>query len=561
MQVRTRFLAAAGKLAASGLVLFALVVVTSPDALGQAWMSYAHDPQHTGQAGFGSQLPQNIRWQTPVDLAPVYSGGSLFTHYGSPLITSTNTVLVPVKTTSTGSFRLEARRGTDGTLLWRANTDYVLPHHNWIPPCGPTLIPGDSKVVMPAAGGTVLARNNPNSGHGNLTRQAFFGITNYQKNPAAFNAAIQICTPITSDGAGNLYFGYVSNGSSLPGYPNGIPSGLARISSSGSGSFAKASDISGDTSMVKVSYNCTPAVSSDGSTLYVAVNNVPVNNAGNFGQGYLCKLNSTSLALQAAAFLNDPRGYAANLTDDSTASPTIGPDGDVYFGVLEGHFPSNNDRGWMLHFSGDLSTTKTPGAFGWDNTASIVPATAVPSYTGGSTNLILTKYNNYAGVGSGNGHNKLAILDPNATETDPITGATVMNEVLTILGPTPDPLHSGGVREWCINSAAIDTGNKCAVVNSEDGHVYRWDFTTNMLSTAFPMATATGESYTPTLVGPDGAVYAINNAELYCCQANSTSFPSLPGTSPYPEFPPVGLMPDMIFDPFGAGEFPEKSKR
>ena len=220
-------------------------------------------------------------------------------------------------------------------------------------------------------------------------------------------------------------------------------------------------------------------------------------------------------------FLDDPRNGvgAASFSDDSTASPTVGPDGDVYYGVLEGNFPSNNDRGWMLHFSGDLGTTKTPGAFGWDDTASIVPASAVPSYHGTSSYLILTKYNNYIGINTGNGHNKVAVLDPNATETDPITGATVMLEVITVLGPTPDP--RGGVKEWCINSAAVDAINKCALVNSEDGHLYRWDFTSNSLSAAFPMAQATGEAYTPTLVGPDGAVYAINNAVLYCCQANS----------------------------------------
>ena len=32
----------------------------------------------------GSQYPDTIRWSTPVDLAPQYSGGDLFIHYGSP---------------------------------------------------------------------------------------------------------------------------------------------------------------------------------------------------------------------------------------------------------------------------------------------------------------------------------------------------------------------------------------------------------------------------------------------------------------------------------------------
>ena len=36
----------------------------------------------------------------------------------------------------------------------------------------------------------------------------------------------------------------------------------------------------------------------------------------------------------------------------------------------------------------------------------------VPSYSGNSTYLLMTKYNNYAGVGSGNGSNRLAVVDP-----------------------------------------------------------------------------------------------------------------------------------------------------
>jgi hypothetical protein len=559
MKIRAGILVACGRVAATAFLVLFLGLGATPSAKAQAWMTYSHDPQHTCQSAFASQYPQQIRWQTPVDLDPQYSGGDLFTHYGSPLITSANTVLVPVKTQAHGAFRMEGHRGSDGLLLWLVNSDYAMPTHNWLPSWGSTLLPGDAGVVMPAGGGTVLLRKSPNSGRGNLSRLAFFGISNYYSNPGAFNAAIQICTPIVSDASGNIYFGYVSTGAALPGYPNGIPSGLARISSGGAGTFNGAAAMSGDNSMVKVSYNCTPAVSADGATVYVAVNNVPASSSGNFGNGYLCKMKSTDLSRQASVFLRDSlnSAVAANITDDSTASPTIGPDGDVYFGVLEGNFPSNHDRGWMLHFSGDLGTTKTPGAFGWDDTASIVPPSAVPSYTGSSAYLILTKYNNYINVG-GDGKNKVAVLDPFATETDPITGATVMNEVLTILGPTADP--RGGVREWCINSAAIDATNKCALVNSEDGHLYRWDFTTNSLSPAFPMAAATGESYTPTVVGPDGAVYAINNAELYCCQANPATSPLF--TQPVLREPfPAGGFPIEFFDETRYGGPPEKAKQ
>ena len=64
-----------------------------------------------------------------------------------------------------------------------------------------------------------------------------------------------------------------------------------------------------------------------------------------------------------------------------------------------------------------------PGGFGWDDTPSIVPAAMVPSYAGTSSYLLMTKYNNYRGVGTGDGINRLAVIDPRATQIDPISAA------------------------------------------------------------------------------------------------------------------------------------------
>jgi hypothetical protein len=500
------------------VAVLTLVGILSAPAAAQSWVGYGGDAQHTALSAGPSQIPQAIRWSTPVDLDPQYSGDVLLIHYGSPAITAKNTVLVPVKTGQTGGFEVNAINGATGQQIWSFTTDYVLPNHNWTPPMGITLTPNDTRVIIPGAGGTVWIRNSPNTVRGSVTRTAFYGNKFYNANPDEFNAAIQICTPITSDGAGNLYFGYVSTGAALPGYPNGIASGLARVSNTGVGSFVAAAVLANDATIKKPVYNCTPALSTDGSSLYIAVNQ------SNFTSGYLCKVTAATLTPIHAVLLKDPRNtnWDAALADDGTASPTIGPDGDVYYGVLEFNLGSNHERGWLLHFNSGLTATKTPGAFGWDDSASIVPLSVMGSnYNGTSSYLVLTKYNNYAN-GGGNGQNEVAVLDPNATMQDPITGINVMKTVATVLGPTKNP-NLPGVDEWCINSAAIDTANQCAVINSEDGHVYRWSLATTppTLSSGLNLAPPTGEAYTPTLIGPDGAVYAINRANLFCCVANN----------------------------------------
>jgi len=254
--------------------------------------------------------------------------------------------------------------------------------------------------------------------------------------------------------------------------------------------------------------NCAPAISADGSTLYITVSNGFT--------GDLLALDATTLATKNVAKLNDPgSGQPAWIPDISTASPTIGPDGDVYYGVLENPFPNHNDRGWLLHFDQTLATVKTPGSFGWDDTTSVVPASAVPSYKGTSKYLLMTKYNNYIGINTGDGENKIAILDPNGTQQDEYyaTPVTVMKEVQTLLGPHPSP--EGGVYEWCINTAVVDALGGAVFAGSEDGWFYRWNLATNTITQMMDLNPPTPEAYTPSVVGPDGTVYAINNATLY----------------------------------------------
>jgi hypothetical protein len=489
-----------------GIATAAVLVGMAPS--GSLWMrgwpGYAYNAQHSAKSPSASQPLLNIHWQTPVDLAP--PGGGI--HYGSPLITARNNVIVTVKTQSGGSFRLDCRKGSDGTLLYSQNTDYVQPQWGWVPSCGSTLTP-QYALASPAAGGTVLLRASADSQSSPVVRQAFFGMANYNAAPATYNANVKICTPITSDSRGDLFFGFLVSGPT----PANLVSGIARINPHGAGVWTSAATAAGDPSMTQIPLNCAPAISNDGLVVYIGVSDG--------GSGYLVGLSASTLAPLYKVRLKDPTSNNnAWVTDYSTASPTVGPDGDVFYGVLESPFPNNNDRGWLEHYNSTLTVTLTPGAFGWDDTASTFPSSAVPQYNGTSPYLLLTKYNNYANIGSGDGVNKVAVLDPHATQIDPITGATIMREILVKAGPTPDPGNIGpntpnAVREWCINTAAVDVAGRCALVNNEDGKVYRWDFPTNTLNQVVTLTGGVGEAYTPTCVGPDGTVYAINNAILF----------------------------------------------
>lgn len=491
-----------------------ILLSTLPSYAQGVWSDYAGNAQHTGISTVASQSLNQIQWQTPVDLQPQYRGDALLVHYGSPLVSSGNTVLVPVKTGTNDGFRVEARNGTDGSLLWQFDSDYNLPPHGWTPSYSPTLT-SSGRIYMAGAGGTLYYRDNVDAaGSVTPTQVSFFGDANYAANKAAFNNSVQICTPLTSDAQGNVYFGYHANGDN----PLNLQSGIARIAADGTATFTTVATLTGGQEQEIVT-NCAPAISNDGKTVYIATGN-----GAEFGQGSLVAIDSTTMQAKAHVRLKDPvSGFDAILSTDGTASPTIGTDGHVYYGVLEN--PFNSSKGWMLQFDADLSSLLTPGAFGWDDTASLVPASMVPSYQGTSQYLLMTKYNNYAQLG-GDGINKLAILDPNATQIDARTGATVMKEILTIAGVTPDPgLGPNAVREWCINAAVVDPLTGSILVNSEDGKLYRWDLATNTFTESIALTSGIGEAYTPTLIGQNGAVYAINNAVLFSIGSTASAAP------------------------------------
>ena len=501
------------------LPLLALVAAKSRSAINGSGQppsvpTFGGNAQHTAIFPRAAQDLNTIHWTTSIDL----NNTGAAAHYGAPLITALNTILVPVKTAPSNGFQVSAFDAATGTFKYTVTTDYVLPNSTWIPVYDPCVTTGSfgTRLYYAGRGGTVYHIDNPDSAaHGPPVQEVFYGLANYQANAAGFNSTIFINTPLTPDSNGNIFFGFRVQGTA-PAPLNTTQSGFARIDPSGNAIYVLAGTAANDASITRDSHNSAPALSNDEATLYVVAKT-----ASNPESGYLLGLDSTTLALKHRVFLRDPRnGNAAVISDFSTASATIAPDNDVYFGILGN--PGNGSRGFLLRFNSDLSVEKTPGGFGWDYTPAIVPISMVPSYQGPSSYLIFAKYNNYA-FGDGDGVNRIALLDPNTTQIDPHSsapGLVEMREVLTMIGPTPDEDNLSAtfpyaVREWCINTAAVDPDTFSIFVPNENGRIHRWNVATNSFSQVATIGPGIGQPYVPTIIGPDGTVFTMNGGTMF----------------------------------------------
>lgn len=520
----------------AGIGLIALIAgisarELSPRSLPQApaWAGYGGDAQHSNLSRFTASPLGHVKWMTNVDMFPQYAGSA---HYASPAITFKNTVVVGVKTGETDGFQIEAHAGTTGASLWTLSTDYSLVSTQdtyWysVYPFG---IVNSATVVAAAGGGSILVKKDADDPASTIKGYNFYQpYSSYLSNPRLY-AGVKICTAVTPDTRGCAFFGYVSDGTA----PSNVQTvlgtgGFVRFHVNGTFSSIKASSlIPGATNdRCRPVYNAAPVESQDKNAIYVAVAD------DTRGTYYLVKLDSWTLQKLASVQLYDPNsGSGVWECPCGSGSPIVAPDGQVFYGVMRSYDPYS--RGFMLQFDRNLAQSDSTGkrfpvgSFGWDDTPSIVPSSACAMYHGRSPYLILTKYNFYRGAG-GTGRNKLAILDPKRDDAsfDPFSRMRVMNEVITVLGTTCDTEYYAcnintnpadpnvPVREWCINAAAVDPSTHSALINSEDGHAYRWDLDHNVLTQGTYLQPATGEPYTPTAVGPDGTVYAINNARLH----------------------------------------------
>lgn len=507
----------------SAIVVIAIGIGLNHLALAQV-PTFAGNAQHTSDYSTPAVNLNIIKWTASIDFHNV----GVLTHYGSPLITSANTILAPVKTASDG-FRVDAFDAPTGTQKYSVASDYILPIHSWIPTYNPCVV--GTRMYFAGAGGTIWHIDNIDANVPTApVRDVFYtSLTNYNANAAAYNATIFVNTPITADAAGNIFFGFRVQGNA-PAPLNTTQSGYARLDPNGSGAFVLVGAATNDPLVSWDSHNSAPALSKDGNTLYAVAKSSTTAN-----YGYLIGFNSVTLQTKYLTLLRDPRnGNPAGIPDNGTSSPMVGPDGDVFFGAFAN--PNNGSRGFLLHFSADLSTVKTPGGFGWDYTPGVVPASMIPSYNGPSSYLLFCKLNDYA-VSDGSGVNRVAILDPNDTQVDPhpsANGLVEMREVLTVISPTPDPQSNlpFAVKEFCINAPAVNPATNSVFFDNEDGHLYRWNLAANSLDQAIVLTEGFGQPYVPSVVGPDGTVYTLNGGNLFSLGTRSGAEITISSSSP-----------------------------
>ena len=166
------------------------------------WAGFAGNAQHTAAARKRPQPFRRIRWRAKVDLAPDLQFGELLIHYGSPMITAANTVLVPTRVSKQAGFRVVAYSGKGGARRWSLNTDYRPPAFTggfgaWTPPLPAVLTPSTALAVA-GGGGTVLVRKHANMRAGAVRRLVFYGAAQWRAHRSAYDKAVQITTPLTA---------------------------------------------------------------------------------------------------------------------------------------------------------------------------------------------------------------------------------------------------------------------------------------------------------------------------------------------------------------------------
>lgn len=211
---------------------------------------------------------------------------------------------------------------------------------------------------------------------------------------------------------------------------------------------------------------------------------------------------------------------SGRVLDESSASPTVAPDGSIYYGAYTRY---NYAQGHLMHFS---KQGRFLGAyhFGWDLTPAI--------YQHDGTYSVDIKDNHYGDVGSYCNDPTFCPPDRDATnpaypeeyfitQLDPVTmspqwqykNTNTQSCTRDASGTTTCTTTNPNGFEWCINAPAVDA-NGTVYANGEDGVLYAIGQGGVLTSPPFFLDLSIPAAYTPLSIGGDGKIYAQNFGHL-----------------------------------------------
>jgi outer membrane protein assembly factor BamB len=212
----------------------------------------------------------------------------------------------------------------------------------------------------------------------------------------------------------------------------------------------------------------------------------------------------------------DNRPGSGRVTDNSTSSPVVTPDGSILYGAYTSY---NFGEGHLMKFS-PAGTYLGAHRFGWDVTPSIWPHD--------NTYSIILKENHYV----------LGFVDrwtilPNDPEAYYITQLDPSLQVEWKFRSTEtqscERAENGSVQcandhpngfEWCVNAVAVDRRG-VVYANSEDGNLYAIEQGGQRATRTF-LRLALGAAYTPLSIGGDGRIYTQNDGRLFVVGGGGT---------------------------------------
>src|ERR1700677_5064596 len=151
----------------SATVATTAVVSAAPGVPATVWNQLNGNAQHTGVSGAVAQPLNQVLWSVSLDLEPWGAE-----HYGDPIFTSNNTVIVPIKVTwsaqdqNAQNFFLEGINDVTGQVLWTTEpTGTITGASN----AGPIVISGSTTGLVNGDSVTIGGVNGNTAANGTFT--------------------------------------------------------------------------------------------------------------------------------------------------------------------------------------------------------------------------------------------------------------------------------------------------------------------------------------------------------------------------------------------------------